>query len=100
MGLTIQETGTGGNVVLITTDAQTPEEFKAMRFMKKMAVNKSDVARIRLRYNPETLDIVKVFYNDGTVDELHFSSVDKVGNNESIDDNGILFDELIEIFAS
>jgi len=64
----------------------------------KIDIWKSNVNRLRLVNIPTIGDIIKVYYNDGNTDELHFTLVDSIDGDANITDNNILFNKLSNIF--
>jgi len=64
----------------------------------RMNVLKSNVSKLRLICDVKVANMVEISYNSGDTDELHFSIVDSIDEDESITDNDILYNKLNEIF--
>ena len=62
---------------------------------RQVRINKNSVSRIVLAVNTELGDVVHIVFNSGHIEELHFSYVDKVGDNTTINDSQTLYDELL-----
>ena len=64
---------------------------------KRMTIYKSEVVKLRLVDNPETLDLIKIHYVNGDTDELHFmrvTEIDGVQPTSNLD----LYEKLKTIF--
>lgn len=73
------------------------EDGLSINKTKRMSIWKSDVVKLRLVDVPEMLDIVKVYYTNGDVDELHFTIVTSV-EGEAPTDNLDLYNKLKVLF--
>ena len=79
------------NVEIIVNDD------KAINGTKRIDIRKTNVVKLRLVDNPETLDMIKIHYVNGDSDELHFSRVTTI-NNQTVTDNLDLYNKLKVLF--